>query len=434
MRIAVVGLWHLGEVFSGCLAELGNDVVGIDSDPAAVKGLNKAILPLDEPKLKEIIARNLKNGRLEYSLDFERLIDCDIAWFTPDIPVDNNDRADLTVLNNLIKMALPYIKNGASIVVSSQLSAGTSKKLLDYIKSNRRDLDFDYAYVPENLQLGKAVDSFLQPSRVVIGSEDKKIQERLSLIFRKLKTDIIKVNVASAEMIKHSTNAYLSTSLSFIYDIADICEEVGADVTEVARGLRADERIGEKAYLDASAGFSGGHLARDLQYLSKIADSAKLDLPVINSVIDKNQNRKKIIFKKLTPHLKTFNKKTIAFYGITYKSGTPTLASSLPLNVAKNAFRKGSTINLCDPWVNADEIADEFPKGRYKYSADPYKSALGSSAIICITPWEELKKLNYEKIAKSMRSPKIFFDARNYFVNESARMQKAGITYIGVGR
>ena len=427
-------MWHLGEVYSACLAELGNKVIGIDKNPQVVANLNKTIVPLAEPKLQEIVKRNIKNGRLKYTTDFQQLANCNIIWFTTDIPVDKQDRASLNELFALVKKALPHMKNGSLIVVSSQLPAGTFAKLSKFIKANRPDFKFDYAYVPENLRLGEAVDSFMKPSRIVIGTSSDKRRQELTKIFKSLTPNIIPVSIASAEMTKHATNAFLSTSLSFIYDIADICEAVGADVVEVSRGLRADERIGEKAYLDASAGFSGGHLARDLQYLRKIAKSQKIDSPVINSVIRKNQGRRKIIFEKISPYLGPFKDKTVTFFGITYKSGTPTLANSLPLAVAKDALLMGSKIVLCDPWVNPEEIPAEIPEGKYRYFDDPSKSAKSSHVIICITPWEGLKKLDWRKIGSLMTGPKIFFDARNYFVAESRAMEKAGIKYIGVGR
>lgn len=434
MRIGVVGLWHLGEVYSACLAELGNTIVGIDENAEVVDNLNKAVVPLPEPKLEKIVAGNIKIGRLKFSTDFKFLADCDAVWLTIDTPVDKQDKANTDKIFAYIKKALPHMKSGCLIIASSQLPVGSSSKISEFIKTARPGFKFNYAYVPENLRLGEAVDSFTKPSRIVIGIDNNQRKKELVQIFRKLKTNTLTVNVASAEMIKHATNAFLSTSLSFIYDIADICEKVGADVVEVSRGLRADERIGEKAYLDASAGFSGGHLARDLQYLRKISKAQKIDLPVINSVIRKNQGRRKIIFEKTTPYLGTFKGKTITFFGITYKSGTPTLVNSLPLTVAREALHLGSKINLCDPWVNKGEIKNEIPQGRFSYYADPYKSVQSSNAVICITPWDQLKKLDYKKISKLMSSPKIFFDARNYFVNEIDTIEKAGIKYIGVGR
>ncbi|KKS77888.1 MAG: UDP-glucose 6-dehydrogenase [Candidatus Woesebacteria bacterium GW2011_GWB1_43_14] len=433
MKIAVVGLWHSGEVYSGCLADLGNHIIGIDKNSKIVNNLNRGIAPLAEPKLEDIINRNIKKGRLKYITDFSTISSCDAIWMTIDTPIDKAAHGNLSKIFTYIKKSLPFIKNGAILIISSQLPVGTSKKIIKFIKANRKNFMFDYAYIPENLQLGKAVDSFMKPSRVVIGTDDIKRLEVIIKIFEKLKTNILLVNIASAEMVKHATNAFLATSLSFIYDIADVCEKVGADVTEVSQSLRADSRIGEKAYLDASAGFSGGHLDRDLQYLRKIAKDQKLNLPVISSVLKKNKKRSAIVFERISPLLKTFQGKTITFWGITYKSGTPTLTHSLPLKLAKEAVSQGSKINLCDLWVNKDDIKGEI-NGEYGYFTDPYESVKSSNATICITPWPELKNLNFKKIARSMANPKIFFDARNYFNDEKNIIERAGIKYIGVGR
>src|SRR3989344_3245801 len=210
MKIGVLGLWHLGEVYSACLAELGNKVIGIDKNPQVVANLNKTIVPLAEPKLQEIVKRNIKNGRLKYTTDFQQLANCNIIWFTIDIPVDKQDRASLNELFALVKKALPHMKNGSLIVVSSQLPAGTFAKLSKFIKANRPDFKFDYAYVPENLRLGEAVDSFMKPSRIVIGTSSDKRRQELTKIFKSLTPNIIPVSIASAEMTKHATNAFLS--------------------------------------------------------------------------------------------------------------------------------------------------------------------------------------------------------------------------------
>jgi UDPglucose 6-dehydrogenase len=235
-------------------------------------------------------------------------------------------------------------------------------------------------------------------------------------------------------MIKHATNAFLASSLSFIYDISDVCELVGADVTQVSKGLRLDTRIGEKAYLDASAGFSGGHLERDLQYLKKISRQNNLTLPVISAVINKNKNRSQIIFDKTLPILRSLKNKKITFFGITYKSGVATLQHSLPLKVAKQMHSLGAFTNFYDPWLNEAEIAKKVPKKNFKHFFDPYKSVEGSEAIICITPWPQLRELDYKKLSKKMRGAKIFFDARNYFIDKQKHIKSAGILYIGVGR
>jgi UDPglucose 6-dehydrogenase len=434
MKIGVVGLWHLGEVYAGCLASLGETIIGIDENKGVVDNLNKGVVPLQEPKLEKIIRRNIKSGQLKFTTDFKLLAGCDAIWITIDTPVDTTDKGNPSKIFAYIKKSLPYMKSGILIIVSSQLPVGTSSKMSGFIKANRKNLKFDYAYVPENLRLGEAVDSFMKPGRLVIGIDNNERREDLIRIFRKLKTNILTVTVASAEMIKHATNAYLATSLCFIYDIADICEQVGADVVEVSRALRLDARIGGLAYLDASAGFSGGHLERDLQYLRQIAKLKKINLPVIASVIRKNNGRRGIVFKKIAPLLGTFKGKTLTFFGLTYKSGTPTLRRSLPIRLAKEALLLGSKINLCDPWVDTDEITKEIATEDFSYFADPYESVKGSHVIICITPWPQLKKLRFRKIARLMASPKIFFDARNYFAECRNIIEAAGIKYIGVGR
>ena len=303
MKIGVIGLWHLGEVYASCLADLGNLVVGFDADEEVVNNLNCGILPLQEPNLEKILRKNIKSGQLKFTTDFKLLATCDAIWVTIDTPVDKLNNANPNKVFVQIKKSLPYLKNGIFIIVSSQLPVGSFNKLSKLIKSSRKNFRFDYAYLPENLRLGEAVKSFMQPSRIVIGIDNMERKEEVMRIFRKLKTNILTVSIVSSEMIKHATNAFLATSLSFIYDIADICEAVGADVVEVSKALYADERIGGKAYLDASAGFSGGHLERDLQYLRKEGKSKKINLPVINSVIRKNKHRSQIVFRKITPLL-----------------------------------------------------------------------------------------------------------------------------------
>ncbi len=434
MKIAVVGLWHTGEIYSSCLAELGYTVAGIDVNRTVVGSLRNGVPPLAEPKLTQLIKRNIKSKKLSYTTKFNDLSASDIIWITVDTPIDTGGKGSLKKIFSYLKRIIPYLHSGCNIVVSSQLPAGTSSQICEFISHNNKTLKFNYAYVPENLRLGSGIESFMNPSRVIIGTKSPKLQKTLSEIFEKLTSNIIYVSVPSAEMIKHATNAYLATSMSFIYDISDICEHVGADITEVSLGLKADARVGEKAYVDTSAGFSGGHLERDLQYLRKIAQTNKIALPVINAVITKNKKRSQIVSSKLLPILRSFKGKTITFFGITYKSGTPTLEHSLPLKVANELLLRGCTIRLYDPWVIESEIEKELPKGSFQYFSDPYESVLGSDVIICLTPWQELKKLDYSKIAQRMRNAKIFFDARNYFISEENSMKNNGIEYIGVGR
>ena len=434
MKIGIIGLWHLGEVYSACLSDLGHTVIGIDENAAVIAHLNHGVPPLPEPKLEQMLQRNLKNGRLQFTTDFKLLGSCDAIWVTIDTPVDKQDKANPNKIFALIKRALPYLQNGILLVVSSQIPVGTSARILKLIKNQRNNFTFDYAYIPENLRLGAAVDNFMKPARIVIGIDNRHRVKDVIGIFRKLKTNMLTVHVASAEMIKHATNAFLATSLCFIYDIADVCEQIGADVVEVSQALRADRRIGPEAYLDASAGFSGGHLERDLQYLRQTAKLKHIQLPIINSVYRKNRHRRNIVFTKITPLLGTFKNKTVTFFGLTYKSGTPTLARSLPIALAKDMHEQGTHLNFLDPAVTKEAITKEVESEDFNYFSDPYTASRGSQVIICITPWPELKQLAFAKIGRVMASPKLFFDARNYFVDVKNVIEKAGMHYIGVGR
>lgn len=433
MKIAVVGLWHLGEVYSACLAELGHKVIGVSEDSKVVSSLNKGVLPLPEPKLTSILKKNLKNKRLSYTSDFSSLGDCEILWLTIDTPIDEKDRANLAGIFETLKNALAFIKKDILIVVSSQLPVGTSAKIVQFIKEQNKKLKFEYAYVPENLRLGEAVECFFNPGRIVVGAE-KVAYKKVRLILRKLKTNFLHMSVISSEMVKHATNSFLATSLSFIYDIADVCEKAGADVADVAGALRSDHRIGPQAYLDASVGFSGGTLGRDLQYLLAEARRHEIKLPVIRSVLSKNVNRKEIVYQKLEQHLEHFRGKRIGFFGVTYKAGTSALRRSLPLEIALGFIKRGAKITIFDPHIKKDNLRSALRGVSYEFSKNPYEAASNCHVLAFITPWLGLRKLDFAKIYNCMEPPAVFFDARNFFYKKQQMLETIGFKYIGVGR
>jgi len=290
-KIGVLGLWHLGEIFSSGLAHLGHKVVGIGDDIKVIQDLSQCLPPLPEPGLEDLLRSNIEAGRLSFTDNVKEIRDCNVLWVAFDTPVNEKDVADMKVIYGALKKVLPYLQEGVLIAVSSQLPAGSSKKIKEIISELRPSLHFDYVYTPENLCLGKAVECFFNPDRIVIGADSEKAAEKIRDIFLGIETDFLCMSVASAEMSKHALNAFLATSLSFIYDISDICEIVGADITEVSAALRSDSRIGRQAYLDSSIGFSGGTLGRDLKALMAVAKDNSLTLPVISSVFEKNVKR-----------------------------------------------------------------------------------------------------------------------------------------------
>lgn len=434
MVIGIVGLWHLGEVFSICLSELGLKVIGIDDNDSVINDLNRGQPPIAEPKLDQLLRKNLADDRLHYTSDFRSLKKCAVLWVTFDTPLDKRDRADTTVITKTLAKSLPHLRNGILIIVSSQLPVGTSHQIINFIKKNRPRLKFEYAYVPENLRLGEAVDSFFQPGRTVIGTDQFTTQKKVITLFKNLKTDFLTMNLISAEMVKHALNSFLATSLSFIYDIADICEAVGGDIVAVSQALKTDSRIGPRAYLDASLGFSGGTLGRDLQYLLETARKNHFSTPVVKAVLAKNKHRREILFQKLVHHLVNLKDKKIALFGLTYKAGTPTLRRSLAMDLTHQLNQLGARPSLCDPLVQIAEVNSALKNIHLEFSPDPYTAVKGCQAVIIVTPWDQLKNLNFEKLRRQMKRPAIFFDARNYFYQFESKLKQSGFTYMGVGR
>ncbi|MEK7654172.1 MAG: nucleotide sugar dehydrogenase [Patescibacteria group bacterium] len=422
-KIAVVGLWHLGEIYSSGLASLGHQVIGISEDALVIENLSKNIPPLAEPRLEDLIKSDVAAGRLSFSGDFSKVKDCNVLWLTFDTPVDDQDKVDLSVIYDALEKSLPHLQNNSLIVITSQIPVGTSRKICDLISKKNPALKFDYVYTPENLRLGEAVKCFLEPGRIVVGADTDQAFSKISEIFSPLKTEILKMSVASAEMAKHALNAFLATSLSFINDVADVCEAVGADVSDVARALRSDPRIGQRGYVDASLGFSGGTLGRDLRALEEIARDKDLDLPVITNVYFKNKNRLQKVLQKLNGELGSLAGKTIALFGITYKAGTSTLRRSQALEVAALLTTAGAKVKMHDPSAEREDI-----------SKDPYSAADGAAAIVLMTPWPEFKNLDFKKLRERMQAPAVFYDTRNLLKDLSSAIEGSGLKYIGLGR
>ena len=426
MRIAVLGLWHLGEIYSACLAELGHTVFGISEDADIVENFRKGIPPLAEPGLRVLLQKNIKSGRLQFSTDFSKLKQCDILWVTLDTPLDAKDKADTRIIFSSLKKALPFLKKNALVVVSSQLPVGTSKKIISLVGKR------GYAYVPENLQLGKAVESFMHPGRIVIGLRDQKTGQAVKRLLSGVKCDFLIMNPVSAEMVKHALNSFLAASLSFIYDVADMCEKEGADILSVSRALKSDPRIGEKAYLDASIGFSGGTLGRDLQFLLREGKKFHTKLPVIAAAYEKNMKRQNVVYEKLK-ELGSLKNKRVALLGLTYKAGTPTLRRSLALEIASKLSLHGVSLSFYDPALSKDDILKSY-KGEFIYGKNIYDALKEAHAAVLVTPWKGIEKVNWERVRGAMRAPRIFLDSRNFFAEKSDTIRKRGILYKGIGR
>lgn len=396
MRIGVAGLWHLGTVISACLASAGHDVTGFDSDPGTIDRLRRGEPPLFEPGLAELLAQS----SIEFTSDREVLRRSELVWAAYDTPVDEDDRADVDFVIDRVASLFDVLSDGTLVVISSQLPVGSTRRLEElYARSGRKER-VTFACSPENLRLGKAIDSFMKPTRVVAGVRSETDREKLTRALEPISTNIEWMSVESAEMTKHALNAFLATSVAFINEIAVVCEATGADAKEVERALKSDPRIGPRAYLSPGGAFAGGTLARDIGYLSAIRP-----LPLISSVKTSNDGHKAWPRQKLQALLGDLRNRTIAVWGLTYKPGTDTLRRSSSVELCRWLAESGARVEAHDPAVKA--LPPDLSFITLHRTAED--AARNAEAVVIATEWPEYR-------ASAFPDNVIVIDA-NRFVN-----------------
>ncbi len=344
VRLCVFGLWHLGTVTAACMASLGHEVVGLDGDPAAIERLGRGEPPLHEPGLAELVRAGLERGTLRFTTDAHDAVkNARALWVTYDTPVDDDDRADTGFVIERVESLFDILDRGTLILVSSQLPVGSVRRLESMARGR-----FPFASSPENLRLGKAIDTFLRPDRIVVGTRSDDERAVVDELLAPLHARIEWMSVESAEMTKHALNAFLATSVAFVNEIATVCEAVGANAQDVARGLKTDARIGPRAYLAPGGAFAGGTLARDIEYLK-----SRGDLPLIAAVKTSNDRHKEWVRRKLESVLGDLQGRTIAVWGLTYKPGTDTLRRSSSVELCRWLSEHGATVRAHDPMVRS---------------------------------------------------------------------------------
>ena len=350
MRISVYGLWHLGCVTAACLSDYGHEVVGVD-EPNIVGGLNLGVAPISEPGLNDLISSGLTSGKLTFESDLEKVFGGSrVVWITFDTPVNDADEADSKfVIDKIIKI-IPFIDSNSMVLISSQLPIGSSGLIQEKINTIRPNDNITVSYSPENLRLGKAIDVFKNPDRVVVGLDDIKKRGVISTIFSP-ETKIEWMSVKSAEMTKHAINSFLALSIVFINELSSVCESFGADISEVERGLKTEHRIGPRSYLRAGLAFDGGTLARDVQFLKKMCDERGLDSCFFDGILNSNLKHKQWSIKKIEQIFPDLNNVKIGVFGIAYKKGTDTTRRSQSLEMCKQLSDKGATVFAMDPLV-----------------------------------------------------------------------------------
>lgn len=427
MNICVFGLGHLGLVTSACLAKLDHIVVGLDFNKEIVGGLQNGKAPLFEPGLNELISENMQADRLSFTHEPRKALKtAQVVWLAFDTPINDNDKADLLFLENNFRKIMPYFNNGVKIVISSQAPVGFINKIEKKILKHYPNKKCYFACSPENLKLGKALDAFLNPDRIIIGIKNQESKEAFTPLFSSITTRLEWMKIESAEMTKHAINSFLAISVCFANEVASICEQAGADAKEVERGLKTESRIGPKAYLSPGMAFSGGTLARDVNFLIKLSDKYKLPSYLIKAVNDSNSFHKNWIERKCRQVLKSLKKKTVAILGLTYKPGTDTLRQSFAVELAKSLHAKGATVNGFDPVIKRipNNISTVL---RLKNSVR--EAIIDAEAIIIATEWPEFLQFGYDVINLMKNKPVI---DPNGFIAKLVEFEN--LNYFSVGR
>jgi UDPglucose 6-dehydrogenase len=428
-RIGLIGLWHLGSVAAAGLASLGHTVRATDPNPRTVASLRRGEPPVFEPRLAEAVARESGAGRLRFVASVAEAVEAAEAVFvTFDTPVDHNDRSDLTPIfdaaDAIIECAA-QIPRGCLIVVMSQVPAGTLAQLHERF-SEAPALAARLIYQPENLRLGRALETFLAPDFLVVGAAEPEDADDFLRLYRGISTRFLPMSWESAELSKHAINAFLASSISFANELADLAEVSGADVREVMRVLRHDRRIGPQAFLDPGPGFSGGTLARDVQSLRALGARASLPTRLLDATLEVNRARLARLAERVAGACGGLRGATIALLGLTYKPRTSTLRRSASIDFAARLARAGASVRAHDPMV----LAPCAETRGLMLAPDPYQAAQAADAVVLMTPWPEFRALDFGRLRASLARP-VLMDAHNFLDRGAA--EAAGLAYWGVG-
>jgi UDPglucose 6-dehydrogenase len=429
-QICVVGVGYVGLVTGACFSDLGNRVVALDVNPERVENLKKGIMPIYEPGLEELVRRNVNAGRLSFTTDYaEALKNSEFVFIAVGTPSGVNGEADLQYVAAAAKSIAENMKSPLIIINKSTVPIGTGDWVADIIKREQpRPIDFAVVSCPEFLREGSAIGDFMQPHRNVIGSFDREAANKVAQLHLPLRAPIVITDLRTAEMIKYASNAFLATKISFINEIAEICEAYGADVKEVAAGMGYDARIG-RHFLDAGLGWGGSCFPKDVLALAYMAEEKGLDPRILNVVTDVNYDRRKAIVRWTEELLDGALKgKTIGLLGLAFKPNTDDMRDAPSMDIAQELSSAGATVRGYDP-VAMDVAALLLPA--VQMFKNPYEMAKDCDALIVVTEWNEFKQLDLEKVKGLLKTP-VIMDARNIY--DPATVRAMGFKYRAIGR
>jgi len=429
MKISIIGSGYVGLVTGSCFAQLGNKVICADNDARKIKSLKKKEIPIYEPGLEEMIRDNVKNKRLSFTACLKEAVDnSEVIFITVGTPSRENGEADLTGVENVAREIAKYMRSYRLIVEKSTVPVETGRWVEHTIRlNNKRGIKFDIASNPEFLREGQAIEDFMHPDRVVIGVESKRAEKILRSLYEPLKCPIIVTDIKSAEIIKHASNSFLATKISFINAVSQICDRVGADVVKVAEGMGLDKRI-NRFFLDAGVGYGGSCFPKDLKAFINIAHKIGYNFELLKAVERINEEQKKSIIKKIENALWIIRDKTVGILGLAFKPNTDDLRNAPSLDIINHLKQEGARIKAYDPHAigKAKGIL-----GDVEFSRDVYSCFRLCDCAVFVTEWPQFKELDFGRVKKLMKHP-IIIDGRNMY--DPDRMKALGFHYCGVGR
>ncbi len=432
MRVTMMGAGYVGLVSGACFADFGHQVTCIDKDKNRVAALDRGEIPIFEPGLADLVEANMRQGRLEFAADTGRVKNAEAVFIAVGTPSRRGDgHADLTFVYDAVREIAPHLSPMAVVVTKSTVPVGTGDEIENILREKRPDAEIQVVSNPEFLREGAAIQDFKHPDRIVVGSDDPRARTVLAEIYRPLYLNappIIYVSRRTAELIKYAANAFLATKITFINEIADLCEQVGADVQEVARGMGLDNRIGGK-FLHAGPGFGGSCFPKDASALLKTAQDHGVPLRIVETVSAVNDQRKRAMARKVVAALDgTIRGKTITVLGLTFKPNTDDTRDSPAIPLITALLDLGAAVRAYDP-AGMEQAKPQLPSVIYCNSA--YSAAEGADAVVIATEWEQFRALDLGRLKSVMARP-VIVDLRNIY--RADEMKRANFRYTGVGR
>ncbi|WP_187263192.1 UDP-glucose dehydrogenase family protein [Pontibacter beigongshangensis] len=436
MKIAVVGTGYVGLVTGTCFAEVGIDVTCIDIDTKKIENLRQGILPIYEPGLEEMVLRNAQKERLTFSTDLAASVQgCDVAFIAVGTPPGEDGSADLKYVLAVARSIGQNITDYTVVVTKSTVPVGTAKKVRQAIEQELEvrgvDIPFDVASNPEFLKEGAAIEDFLKPDRIVVGVSSERAEDMMTKLYKPFLMNghpLIFMDVPSAEMTKYAANAMLATKISFMNDIANLCEIMGADVNMVRKGIGSDARIGNK-FIYPGIGYGGSCFPKDVKALVKTAAENGYEMQVLKAVEQVNENQKSVLFNKINKHFDgNLAGKIFAIWGLSFKPKTDDMREAPSLVIIEKLLEQGASVRAYDP-VAMKEAEHTLGDSIY-YGKDEYEALIDADALLLVTEWPEFRAPNFNVVGKLMKD-KVVFDGRNIY--DASELREKGFVYYGIG-